>query len=56
MAWALTSDMEGTYGSAEKTLINRAVLEKSAILKLSRIHCRKVEQDANAKFRLVGSE
>src|SRR5258708_27364754 len=30
MALALTSDMEGTYGSAGKTLVSRTVLEKSA--------------------------
>jgi hypothetical protein len=56
MAWALTSDMEGTYGSAGKSLFSRTVLEKSATIELSIADCGNAASEANTKFRLGLSE
>jgi hypothetical protein len=56
MAWALTSDMEGTYGSAGKSLVNRTVLKKPATIELSIADCGNAAKEANTKFRLALSE
>jgi hypothetical protein len=56
MAGVLTSDMEGTYGFAGKSLANRTVLEKPATIEMSEIECGNPATEANTKFRLASLE
>jgi hypothetical protein len=56
MAWVLTSDMEGTYGSAGKLSVSREVLKKPATIELSIPDCGNAAKEANRKFRLASSE